>query len=87
MLYVYTLLLGTLEVIKAQRSELCATSELMDIEGIVETCCESEPSQCADAFPATCSHTCASMLVTLAMGGKVIFLQAALLDMIIPNET
>ena len=38
----------------------CSTAELMVVADIVATCCESMPAGCAVAFPATCSHTCAS---------------------------
>ena len=41
----------------------CVTADLMEAEGIVATCCESVDGGCESAFPATCTHTCASLVV------------------------
>jgi hypothetical protein len=44
----------------------CTTAEMMDIEDIVKTCCESVEGNCQESFPATCAHTCASLAVPYA---------------------
>ena len=42
----------------------CKLSDVMRINDIVASCCESQPGgTCADGFPATCSQACAEVLV------------------------
>jgi hypothetical protein len=44
----------------------CSTAEIMDVEGVIATCCESVAGNCVESFPATCSHLCSHVLVPYA---------------------
>ena len=42
----------------------CSTAEMMNVQEIVATCCESaDGGECGTVFPATCSHSCARLVV------------------------
>ena len=43
----------------------CSTTEMMNVQDIVATCCESAVNggNCGTMFPATCSHSCARLVV------------------------
>ena len=43
----------------------CSTAEMMSVQEIVTTCCESavDGGDCGTVFPATCSHSCARLVV------------------------
>jgi hypothetical protein len=43
-------------------AQSCTTGELIEAEAIVNTCCEGVEGGCAEAFPATCGHTCAELV-------------------------
>ena len=49
----------------AALAQVCLTAELMSVQEIVATCCESavDGSDCGTVFPATCSHSCARLVV------------------------
>ena len=48
---------------KAQ-APACLTAQMMDVDGIVTACCESaRGGSCTDAFPVTCPHACARVVV------------------------
>eukprot|EP01052_Picozoa_sp_SAG31_P007415 SAG31_NODE_354_length_17223_cov_18.708771_1_plen_576_part_00 len=62
LLLLLALLLGP-DVAAAQEPGGCTIQEFEDAADVVALCCESVPGLCRDAFPATCSHTCARTLV------------------------
>ena len=42
----------------------CSTAEMMNVQDVVATCCESaDGGDCGTVFPATCSHSCARLVV------------------------
>ena len=48
----------------SQASASCTISDVMRVDSIVTSCCESQvDGNCADGFPATCTHSCATVLV------------------------
>jgi hypothetical protein len=44
-------------------AQTCSTPDFMAAPDIVATCCESVDGGCIEACPATCSHTCAELIV------------------------
>ena len=48
---------------QTRAQEVCTVEEFMDAADIVALCCESVSGLCREAFPATCSHTCARTIV------------------------
>jgi hypothetical protein len=47
-------------------SAQCLTAEVVDVEAIVATCCEGVVGECKESFPASCSHSCARLVVPYA---------------------
>ena len=47
----------------AQAAAECPASEMSNVVDIISTCCESRLGGCSASFPATCVHTCASLVV------------------------
>eukprot|EP01052_Picozoa_sp_SAG31_P002560 SAG31_NODE_91_length_26366_cov_6.792211_8_plen_522_part_00 len=61
MLWVAAVVLGGAGLGAAQQQ--CTIASLSDAESVVATCCEGVDGGCADSFPATCSHSCAHLVV------------------------
>eukprot|EP01052_Picozoa_sp_SAG31_P025668 SAG31_NODE_2264_length_6057_cov_6.828634_2_plen_781_part_00 len=59
----FKLLMGFSWISCASAQVECSTADLMNVQPIVETCCESVAGNCGQVFPPTCTHSCARLVV------------------------